>query len=78
MGFPSVCCEYHWLIKELLWAYSRAIGEQSLVGKTKQNAGRKEEELERSHGALPETDVGTLASKPQPHGDTQINRNGLN
>ena len=28
MGFPSVCCEYHWLIKEVLWAYSKAIGEQ--------------------------------------------------
>ena len=29
VGFPSVCCEYHWLIKELLWVYSRAVGEQS-------------------------------------------------
>ena len=27
VGFPSVCCDYHWLIKELLWAYSKAIGE---------------------------------------------------
>ena len=45
VGFPSVCCEYHWLIKELLWAYSRAIGE------TKPNAGRKETEAEGSHGA---------------------------
>ena len=29
VAFPSVCCEYHWLIKKLLWTYSRAIGEQS-------------------------------------------------
>ena len=29
VGFLSVCCEYDWLIKELLLAYSRAIGEQS-------------------------------------------------
>ena len=29
VGFPSVCCKYHWLIKKLLWAYNRAIGEQS-------------------------------------------------
>lgn len=28
-GFPSVCCEYHRLIEELLWAYVRATGEQS-------------------------------------------------
>ena len=48
------------------------------MGKSKQNAGRKEEELERSHVAPPETDARTLASKPQPHGDTQTNRNELN
>ena len=39
--FPSVCCDYHWLVKKLLWAYSGALGEQSLVGKTKLNAGKK-------------------------------------
>ena len=42
------------------------------------NAGRKEAEAERSHGAPLETDAGTLASKPQPRGNTQINRYGLN
>ena len=26
VGFPSVCCDYHWLIKGLLWACSRAMG----------------------------------------------------
>ena len=41
------------------------------------NAERKEEELERNHVAPPEPD-GTLAGKPQPHGDTQIDRNGVN
>lgn len=29
VGFHSICCEYHWLTNELLWAYSKAIGEQS-------------------------------------------------
>ena len=29
VGFPSLCSLYHWLKKELLWAYSRAIGEQN-------------------------------------------------
>ena len=29
VGFPSVCCEYHYLIKELLWDSSRAIGGES-------------------------------------------------
>ena len=22
VGFPSVCSDYHWIIEELLWAYS--------------------------------------------------------
>ena len=28
LGFPSVCCEYYWLIKKLSWAYTRNIGNQ--------------------------------------------------
>lgn len=24
VGFPSVCCYYHWLIKKLIWAFSQA------------------------------------------------------
>ena len=32
----------------------------------------------RSHVALPETGTRTLHSKPQPHGDTQINGDALN
>ena len=58
--FPSLCYEYHWLIKELLWAYSRAIKEQSLEGETKQNAGRKEVDSERIYVALLETYARTL------------------
>ena len=44
----------------------------------KRNAERKRVESERSHIALPEMDAGTLACKSQPHGDTQINGDGLN
>ena len=40
--------------------------------------GGRRGESERSPVALPETGVRTLAGKPQPHGHTQINRNGLN
>ena len=46
--------------------------------KNKLNAGRKEAESERSHVSLPKIDARTLADKSQPHGDTQINRNGIN
>ena len=34
--------------------------------------------VERSHIVLPGIEAETLASKPQPLGNTQINRNGLN
>ena len=47
------------------------------MGKTKQNAGRKEAESDRSDGAVGDM-LGSLASKPVSYGDTQINRNGLN
>ena len=47
------------------------------MGKTKLNAGKKEVESDRSQVAPLEPGK-TLASKPQPRGDTQINRNGLN
>ena len=49
-----------------------------LGGKTKLNTGRKEAESERSHVALPEIDSRTFPGKPQPRGNAQINRNGLN
>ena len=40
--------------------------------------GEKKEESERSHVAPPETNArGTLPGKPQPCGDTKINRNWL-
>ena len=38
----------------------------------------KEAESEKSHVAQQDTDAGTLPSKPQSRGDTQITRNGLN
>ena len=46
--------------------------------KSKLNAGRrKAESRERSHVALLEPE-GSLPGKPQPHGNTQITKNGLN
>ena len=41
------------------------------------NDGKKKAESERSHVAPLETDTRTLPGKPQPHGDIQINRDGL-
>ena len=38
VGFPSVCCEYHWLIKKLFWPDKV---EYQYAEKTKVNAGRK-------------------------------------
>ena len=57
MMWNAVCCKYHWLIKELLWVYRRAIGEQSQVEKTKLNAGRKKEEFREAMEPLPETNM---------------------
>ena len=51
-----------------------ARAEENLAGKARLYVGRKKAESERSHVAQSET----LASKPQPRGDKQINRNGLN
>ena len=48
------------------------------MGKTKLNAGRKEEESKRSLVSSPETDARILAGKSQPHNDTQINGDRLN
>ena len=46
--------------------------------KTKSNAGKKKTESGESHVAPPKTDTRTSSGKPQPHGNTQINRNGVN
>ena len=48
MRFPSVCCEYHRLIKKPLWYVDST--ELRYVGKTKLNAGRRRAESRRSHG----------------------------
>lgn len=42
VGFFFIGCEYHCLIKKLLWSYGRA--EQNYVGKTGLNPGRKKAE----------------------------------
>ena len=47
------------------------------MGKTEWNAGREEEEEERSHVALLDLDR-TLPGKPLPCGDTKTNGDGLN
>ena len=51
--------------------------EQSQVGKAKLNTGRKKVEPGRCHVAPLDTDTGTLPSKTQSRGDTQINGDGL-
>ena len=40
--------------------------------------GERRAESERSHVPPPEIDIETFPGKPQPCGDTQIKRNGLN
>ena len=52
---------------------------QNIVSQGKLNWMLEERrmETERSHLAPQELD-GTLPGKPEPHGDIQINRNGLN
>ena len=74
--FPSVCCEYVLLpmvSKEAALAYGKA--EYSQAG----NLNREIEQTEskRCHVATKGERCWNLTGKPQPHGDTQINRNGL-
>ena len=47
------------------------------VGNSKQRRAERKAESERCHVAPPETESRTLAHKPQPHGNTKINRNGF-
>ena len=71
VGFPSVCCEYVLLAlvnKEATSAYGRA----------KKISGRKfEQRYIKRIGRVKEAQEARGSSKPQPRGDTQINRNGL-
>ena len=46
VGFPSVCCEYHWLIKKLIWAYNRTEYSQD-----ERDVQRQQEESERHNVA---------------------------
>ena len=76
MQFPSVCCEYvllPFVNKEAALAYGRA--EQSKEGNLSRDRGRKKAESGRRHIAAEGERCRNLTSKPQPRGDTQINRN---
>ena len=65
--FPSVCCEYHCLIKKPTWLDK---GRVELCGENQTECWEKEGRVRRSHVAPPETDARTLPGKPQPCGDT--------
>ena len=52
-------------------------GQNRARWETKLNAGRKEAESERGHVAAKGKECYNLNGKPQPRGNTQINRNGL-
>ena len=80
MGFPSVCYEYVLLLlvtKEAVLAS----GLVKLGGKSKQRYVEKVGRVEETpcncrRRKMPVTSQ-NLTSRSQPHGDTQINRNGL-
>ena len=48
------------------------------MGKSNLKTGEKKGGVKRHHVVPLETDAKTLAGKPQPHSDTQINRSELN
>ena len=77
VGFPSVCCEYHWLMnKAALGLLQHRIGQ-----------GRNSKQIEKERvGGVKEkpwsfrrrqTPDGDGTGRPQPYGNTQTNRNGL-
>ena len=49
-----------------------------MAGKARLYAGRKESGVRETPWNCRRLTLETLAGKPQPRGDTQINRNGLN
>ena len=73
VGGPSACVLFYWLTALSLCQRRTELGGEKLGCML----GERREESERSHGASLETDARTLVGKPQPHGDTQITRNGL-
>ena len=78
MGFSSECCEYVLLAlvnKDTVLAYGRV--EFSKVGNPGRDRGGKKMESGRRHVATERGRCQNLTSRPQPHGDTQIDRNGL-
>ena len=50
VGFPSVCCKYHWLIKKLFWAFIVNRGRRGKLGRMKG-------EVRKVMDPLPETDM---------------------
>ena len=61
--------------EETALAYSRA--EYSKTGNPSRDRGGKRAEIERHHVAAKGKRCQNLTGKPQPHDDTQINRNEL-
>ena len=55
-----------------------ARAKQNQAEKVRLHAGRKKGRVREKTWSLLRQTLGTLAGKPQPHGHTQINRNGLN
>lgn len=78
MGFPSAFCEYVLLSlvnKEATLAYDRT--EDSKAGNpSRDSRGKKVESGRRHVAAKGERCQNLTVGKPQPRGDTQINRNG--
>ena len=64
---------YHWLIKKLLWP----IAGQYIARLQEIYIERELAESEKHHVAAEGNKHPILSSKPQPHADTQNNRNGL-
>ena len=58
-----MCCSYWLMNKELLWPIA-----------WEEEGGVREKPFSLRQSQT----LGTLAGKPQPRGDTQINKNGLN
>ena len=77
VGFPSVCCECVLLPlvnKEAALAYVRE--EYSKAENPSRDRGGKKAESGRHH-LVDKRGCQNLTGKPQLHGDTQTNRNGL-
>ena len=68
---------YHWLIKKLIWPIAGQNITKQGWERTKLKARRKKAESGRCHFAAKGERCQNITSKPQPCGDTKINRNML-